>query len=68
MMTSKSFSSMMPGALAAGGGHAAAEADPLEALGHGLGVGPIVVDDQHLGRRRGRAVGVAVSTGMGDRG
>ena len=58
------------GRLAAGGGHAAAEADPLEALGHGLGVGPVVVDDQHLGwgRRRASAPPSAVEWATGDAG
>ena len=40
-----------PGAFAAGSGHAAAEPGPIEAFGHGFGVGLVVVDDQHFGRR-----------------
>ena len=38
-----------PQALAAAGGHDALVADPLEALGHGVGVGFIVVDHQGRG-------------------
>ena len=51
------------GAVAAGGGHAAVEADPLQALGDGLGVGLIVVDDQHLAGGAWCAVAAAVGTG-----
>ena len=45
-----------PGAVAAGGGHAAVETGPPQALGHGFGVGSVVVDDQDLDRGRRRAV------------
>ena len=40
-----------PRPFAAGGGHAAATADPLETFRHGLGVRLVVVDDQHFGGR-----------------
>ncbi len=37
--------------LRAAGGHGAVVADSLQTLGHGLGVGRLVVDDQHANRR-----------------
>ena len=46
-------------ALRAAGGHGAVVADPLQAFGHGLGVGRVVVDDQHA-----NAAGVAAATSL----
>ena len=40
-----------PGPLVARGGHPATIADSLQAFGHGLGMGAVVVDDQHFGGR-----------------
>ena len=50
-MTSKARSSMQLGPFGAGGGHLAVESHAIEAFGHDLGVGLVVVDDQHLDRR-----------------
>ena len=58
---------MMLGAVAAGGGHAAVKTDPLEALGDGLGVGPIIVDDQHFAGGSRCAVAAAAGTRSGRR-
>ena len=51
MTMSKASCSMQLDALRAAGGHGAVVADALQALGHGLGVRRLVVDDQHANRR-----------------
>ena len=57
MTTSKGVSSISRAPSLPEVGHAAVAADPLEALGHGLGVDVVVVDDQHLGGRIENVVG-----------